>query len=194
MTGTRRSFDLGFVGSVICLVFAAGLAAFLFAVTNSAGDAIPRPLVLAGLYATPGVVGLLGALARRRSLLVGAAIPLFPGALLSWAGVTLAFVLPGVLLIAGAAAIPYRTRSLGARLLDVGQGALISLLILIAAWASLFGLARSGCFPTAGGTTCGTGFISVEGVGVGLTSLVVAIAIAAWSAFISARASRAAVD
>jgi hypothetical protein len=171
------------VGAIVDLVFAAGLAAFLLAATNSAGDAIPRPLVIGALYGTPGVVGLLGVGGQSRSLLVGAAIPLFPGALLSWAGVTLVFVLPGVLMIAGAAAIPSKARQLRASLLPVVQGALISSLIVIATWASLFGLVRSGCFETAGGTSCGSGFISVEGVAVGAGCLAAAIAMAAWTAF-----------
>lgn len=185
---TDGSLDLGLIGALVDLLFAAGLAGFLLAATNSPGDAVPRPLLLAALWATPGVVGLLGAYARSRSVLVGAAIPLFPAALLSWAGVTLVFALPGVLMIAGAAAIPSGRRRLGAHLPGIAQGALISVLIVIAGWASLLGLTRDGCFPTAGGTVCGSAFISVEGTVVAGGCLGVAIALAGWSALDRVRA------
>jgi hypothetical protein len=61
------------------LLLAAVLAIFPSVATQSAGDPIPRPLVIAVLFAAPGVIGLLGIIGERRSLLGAAALPLIPG-------------------------------------------------------------------------------------------------------------------
>jgi hypothetical protein len=172
-----RGVDPGMLGATAQLLLAVSLGAFLAVATDSTGDAIPRPLVFTLLYATPGVVGLLGARSRRRSLLVAAVLPLIPGSVLSFSLVTLIFVVPAALMAASAAGI---SRS-GIRAQSVAMTVGIAALTVGAGWAMLLGFTRDTCGSGLGGASfCGTGLISIEGVLVGLVFLGTAIALAAW--------------
>jgi hypothetical protein len=172
-----RGVDPGMLGATAQLLLAVILGAFLAVATDSTGAAFPRPLVFTLLYATPGVVGLLGARSRRRSLLVAAVLPLIPGSVLSFSLVTLIFVVPAVLMAAGAAGI---ARS-GIRAQSVVMTVGIAALIVGAGWTMLLGITRDTCGSGLGGaSSCGTGLISFEGVLVGLVLLGTAVALAAW--------------
>ena len=59
-------------------------------------------MVVAALYATPGVIGLLGVIAQRPWLLLAGGLPLLPAAGLSMSGATFVFLVPAVLMIVGA--------------------------------------------------------------------------------------------
>src|SRR5438067_2056973 len=80
---------LGRLAAVADLTLTAFLTALLLRITDSGLDAIPRPLALLPLYAAPGIVGALGVLGRRRSLLLAAGVVLVPGSIVSFTGVTL---------------------------------------------------------------------------------------------------------
>lgn len=167
----------------MALLMAAVLTAFLLVATapDWATDAVPRPFVLGALYGTAGVVGLLGSYARRPSLLAGGAIPLIPGAFLSWVFVTLPFLIPATLLLIGAARA--RGGPISARDLAVGgvQAGVIAALILVGGWAAIFGLTAERCVPIGDGTVCSSGAITVAGVVVAAACVVTAIAISIWS-------------
>lgn len=166
---------LGRMAVVADLVLAATLTVLLLLITRSGLDAVPRPLALLALYAAPGVVGAIGVRGGRRSLLLAAGVVLLPGSVLSFAGVTLVFVLPAVLFWAAAlTTAPPDPRP--SRATELAEVAVIAGLMLGAALA-LFGLSRSGCNES--GSICGSGFLSPEGVGAELALLLAAIAVAA---------------
>ena len=184
MRGDRPAIDVGLLGALIQLVFAVVLGGFLSGITAPTGDAVPRPLVVFLLYAAPGLVALLGARSQRRSLLVAAALPLVPGSILSFSGVTLIFVLPAILMVAGAAGIARPRVSSGASRIDgagVGVAVSIAALLVAAGWAMLLGFTRDTCSSGANDTaSCGSALISIEGIAVGLALQLAALALAAW--------------
>lgn len=183
MTGRPRTVDIGLLGGVTTVLFAVILGVFLTAVTDSTGDAVPRPVVITLLYAVPGIVGILGASSRRRSLLVAAVLPLIPGAVLSFAGVTLIFVLPALLMLAGAAGLPSASDRSRVSPGGVATAIWIAALIVGAGWAMLLGLTQNTCGSELSGTSsCGSGLISIEGMLVGLVLLGAALVLAAWRA------------
>jgi hypothetical protein len=182
MTGDGAGANrLGLTGAAIDLVFALGLAVLLLLATEPVGDAVPRPLVLLALFATPGVIALIGSLANRRSLLVGAALPLIPGAILSWSGVTLVFRVPAFVMLLGAIT---GAGSRDVRLFEVVLPVAISVLVLAAAIASLFVLTADECrsLPRGAGEACSSSAITVEGVAAGGALLLAALAVAALAA------------
>ena len=181
MPEARRPLEWGLIGALSAVALAVVLAIFLLAATDSTGDAVPRPFLIAGLYSTPGLVGLIGAATRRHWLLVAAALPLIPGAFLSFAGATLIFLVPSALMLAGAvrtAGVPRDRPRVTWR--DRAAAIAVPAFTLLAAWASLFGLTESGCVQIPNGERCGT-FTTGQGVLLALVCLVAALAIAAWA-------------
>jgi hypothetical protein len=64
---------------------------------------VPRTLVVLALLAAPGVIGLLGAWANRAEIVVAAGVICVAQSAVSFGGVTLVFLLPGLLLLRAAA-------------------------------------------------------------------------------------------
>lgn len=178
MSEQRQGLDYGLIGALADIGFAIVLAVFLAYNTDWRGDALPRPLVVAVLYAAPGLIGLIGVLAVRPWLLIAAALPLFPASGLSFSGATLVFLLPAVLMIVGATRMVGRPEVPRITVASAVAGGVISALILIAGWAVLIGLTTSACFQVSGGEACGTGYISINGLLVAGGCLVAALAIA----------------
>ena len=174
----NRSFSVAGIGVALNVVLTAILTAFLAGATNSDGDALPRPLVLAALFATPAVIASIGIAHRRRSLLLAAAAPLIPASFLSFALVTLPFALVALLYVVGTATIDAIIEPTSVRALHGIQAAAVTLLVLAAGWAVLLGLTVSGCFPIPGGERCGEGFISATGATTAGILLIGAIALA----------------
>jgi hypothetical protein len=178
MAEQRRGFDYGLIGAMSDIGFSVVLGIFLAVGTDWSGDAAPRPVVVGILYATPGLIGLIGVLAERPWLLIAASLPLFPAAGLSDSGATLVFLLPAALMTVGAMRminLPNIQRMTAA---NVGSAIAITVLILLAGWAVLIGMTEPACHPVAGGQACGSGYISVNGVIVAGGCLLAALAIA----------------
>lgn len=174
----RRPAIVGWIGALADLAVAVVLGVALVAITDGRGDAIPRPLVVAALFGTPGIIGLIGARAGRRSLLVAAGLPLIPGAVLSVA--TLIFVVPAGLMLAGAITVPRSSPRSFATPGSVAMAVAISACVIVAGWAVLIGMTRASCGTDPDGTEfCGTGQITPEGVIVAATLLLAALALAA---------------
>jgi hypothetical protein len=180
VTQPRRSLDAGLTGVFADLLLAGLLGAFLSVATEPTGDVVPRPIVLAVLYAVPGVIGLIGVRARRRWVLVAAALPLLPGSLLSFTGVTLVFIAPAALMLIGASDMRAEPGHRGNRALTAATAIFVAALVVAAGWAAVIGLTESGCVAIPGGQTCSSAFVSVRGVLVASACLVAAVAIAAW--------------
>jgi hypothetical protein len=98
-----------FIGLLGCVVQLA-LAALLGGIATSPQsfpnppEPIPRGLALGVLYALPAVVGALGAIGVRRSVLAAAAVLSTIGSVLAFSGVTLVFVAPALIFAAAAGA------------------------------------------------------------------------------------------
>src|SRR4051795_12524437 len=178
MTDERRGLDFGLIGAMSDIGFAIVLGVLLAFATEWIGDALPRPLVIALLYATPGLIGLLGVVANRPWLLIAGALPLFPAAGLSLTGATLVFLLPAVLMTAGAVRMIGRPDVPPTTLLHGVAAVAITVLVLVAGWSVLIGMTEYVCSPIAGGQSCTSGAISVGGLLVAAGCLVAALAIA----------------
>lgn len=177
---TRRSWvvDAGTLGAVVDVAFALILTGFLAIATESRGDAVPRPLVLLVLYLAPAAVAGFGLVFGRPALLVAAGLLLVLGSVLSFAGVTLIFLVPAGLLLWGARAV--RARSAPSASIDAVALAAFGL-IVAAGWAVLLGFTEQRCFTTATGSGCGSGLISPTGLLVGGALIVLALGLVAWS-------------
>lgn len=176
---TPPGVRLGRMAVVADLALAGFLTALLLRITEPDPlDAIPRPLALLPLYATPGIVGVFGVIGRRRSLLFAAGVVLAPGSVLSFAGVTLVFVLPLALFWAAAVAMD-RPGGDQPRVVEYVELTVVAALML-GAGVALLTLTWSGCNDS--GAICGSAFLTLQGVGVELASLIAAVGFAAWRA------------
>lgn len=178
MSDERPGLDYGLIGALADIGFAAVLGLLLALAIDSRGDALPRPLVVAVLYATPGVIGLIGVLAERPWLLIAAALPLFPAAGLSMSGATLPFLAPALLMVVGATRMVGRPEVQRITVASAVAGGVICALVLVAGWAVLIGMTTPACYPVSGGQACGSGFISTNGLVVASACLIAALAIA----------------
>jgi hypothetical protein len=141
------------------------LTAFLLNATDSDGDAVPRPLVLAMLYASPGVIALVGTWRREPLVVAAAAVPLAFGSFLSWAFVTLPFLIPAAILMVGSEGIGRPgSRGRAANAATILAAAASSVLVVVAGWAVLSGFTSDTCTGGEGVTSCGTGLIATNGV------------------------------
>jgi hypothetical protein len=179
---------IAWLGIAADFLLTALLTVFLLNVTESTGDAVPRPLVLAMLYGSPGVIALIGTW-RREPLVVGAAsVPLILGSFLSWAFVTLPFLIPAAILLVGSEGVGRPgSRSRAGKAAAVVAAAISGLLVVVAGWAVLSGFTRDTCTSGEGLTFCGTGLIATNGLLVAGVSLAAAILAAALATAIPRR-------
>jgi hypothetical protein len=203
MTSDRSQF-LGRLASTTQLIFAiliAGVASVHF----EAGF-VPRGLVLLVAFSLPGVVGYLGTMARRPALLVAAGVTSAIGAFIAFSGVTLIFLIPALLFLAGAVRLGLAPAGSGrggllANVVQVGIAAAIVVLVLGAGASGLL-ITDEGCwseFPGPAGvrvepypystgeisvpdgatsTSCSTGIISARGAGLGALLAILAVGLA----------------
>lgn len=188
-----RSQFIGRLAGATQIIFAAllaGVSAFHFEPSF-----VPRSTVVLVVFALPGIVGLIGTRARRPALLIAAGLTSFVGAFIAFSGVTLIFLMPAALFLAGAFRLAWRGPGrrgdgwLGS-LAQLGFAAAI-VALLIGAGASALLITDSGCWTafqtpigvrielapwstgemevssgaTVGG--CATGLISARGAGLG---------------------------
>jgi hypothetical protein len=179
MTEQRHGLNYGLIGGLLDLAGALLLGSFLFFASDLAGDAAPRPLVIGVLFATPGVIGLIGVASEQPWLLMAGALPLFFGAGLSNSGATLVFLAPAGLLLLGMVRMLERPEPQRITFANTVGAIAITLLVVFAGWISLIGMTASVCQPVSGGQACGSGYISTAGVLIGAGCLVLAVAIAA---------------
>ena len=196
----------GRLGSVTQLTF----AAILGAVASLAAEPgiIPRGAVLFGVFSLPGLVGLLGTRARRPALLVAAGVTSTVGSFIAFSGVTLIFLVPALLMLAGAISIAATGRERSTALEAFGQlvAAVAIVALIVGAGASAILVTDEGCwnvygtpagvrierFPyTRGEMTipqgarssgCSSGLLSLRGVGGGVVLGGAAVLLAALAA------------
>ncbi len=104
-------------------------------------DVVPRPLIIASLFALPAAIGALASVRRSSPLFITAGVLCLFQSFIAFSGVTLGFVLPGLLLISLGLRRPAgRTRG-GVR----AAGALV-VAFGIAAWLTPFALSETQCW------------------------------------------------
>jgi hypothetical protein len=96
----ERSLFLGRLGAITQITFALLVSAF--SLFSRQPDFVPRWVVVASAYAMPGVIALIGLAARRPALLVAGGLASALGSVAALSGVTLIFLVPAALLLAGA--------------------------------------------------------------------------------------------
>ncbi len=114
MSDERRVRTLGLIGAAVQV----GLAVMLALVAGrpdafpNPPQLIPRGVALAMLFLMPAIIGGIGAVSGRRSLLAAAAVLSTVGSILSFSGVTLLFLAPALIFgaAAGAGAVGNGTR------------------------------------------------------------------------------------
>ena len=155
---------LGYAAALLQLVLAAALAILVLLISPDFPDpdAVPRPLVLGALYATPAVIAMIGVRWRRPSLLVAAATALIVGAFLSFSGVTLVFFIPALLMLSAALRMraPHTGRPFG---VSVAVAGLVAVLIIAAGWLVLFALTDDRCVTADGAVSCSSAALTVAG-------------------------------
>jgi hypothetical protein len=103
----RRVRKVGLLAAAMAAVCAAGLG--LLAASNQSPGLpaeVPWPVVFGALLITPALIGGLGAVSGRRTLLVGAGLLYVAQSVLSFSGVTLVFLVPALIFLRVAVATP----------------------------------------------------------------------------------------
>jgi len=191
------------LGALTQIIFATLIGGVSAIAADHSPDFVARPLVLAALFALPGVVGLLGIRRERAGVVIAAAAASAAGAFIAFSGVTLIFLAPAALMAIGSVQLA------SGRLDDprdfvprLARAVLAVALMLAAGWSALLVTDRA-CYvwretpggvevePTAfatgemsvpanaSGVGCAEGLISARGVGLGLLLGGGAIAVAA---------------
>ncbi|NJD27097.1 MAG: hypothetical protein FIA92_02230 [Chloroflexi bacterium] len=189
----------GLVGVVAQLVFAIALGGLSLSQGHASPEPLPRGLAIGLLYATPAVVGWLGTVARRRSLLLAAAAADVVGAPLSWSFVTLLFLVPAILFVGEMGRLPNREMGGRSRLGQALAGVAVAAL-LVGAGVALLGLTEPLCWiatqgpagisyqivPDAGGIPIGPGqsagcdsaALTLQGIGLAAALALAALGLA----------------
>lgn len=138
MTSLPQAQSVARLGALTQVVFA-GLIGGLSGMAGSAEPGfLPRPLVLFGVYALPGVIGLLAIARRRPATLLAAGSASAVGSFLAFSLVTLIFLIPALLMLLGAAAIRGLPGGWADRALGALRAVLVLALLLGAGGAALF--------------------------------------------------------
>ena len=193
------------LGALTQLVFAALIGGVSALAGSPQPDFVARPLVLLALYALPGLVGLLAIDRRRPGLLVAAGMAAAVGSLIAFSGVTLIFLVPAALMLAGAAAVRPAAATWVGGLVGGARAVLVVSLLLGAGWSALL-ITDERCWTwkeapggvvmepaplstgemsitvtdVGSGYGCSNGVISARGVGLGLVLGLVALVVAGW--------------
>ncbi len=152
--GMVRRRRIALLGSGVILVYGLFVALLPIALHEDPRPPwwIYRPIALFGLFGLPAVVASIGAVRGSRPLLVAAGVLCLLQAYIAFSGVTIGFVVPGLLLLVlgGSDSWPDAARISRAALL--ASVAVIAL--TVGAWVSLFALTEPRCYVisrTAGG-------------------------------------------
>jgi hypothetical protein len=165
---------------------------------------IQRPVALLGLFSVPAVVAAIGAVRGVRPFVAAAGVLCLLQSYIAFSGVTIGFVVPGLLLlvVAGVDSWPNATSASRAMVL----AAVVVIALAVGAWISLFALTEPRCWEgavapdgsitifevpatqqqlygpapvPAGGSGCSSAELTVQGMGVSAVLAIGAIAMAA---------------
>lgn len=149
-----RSTFVGRLGALTQITFAVAIC--FFSLFSRQPDFVPRWAVVLIVYAMPGVIAFIGIGARRPWLLVAAGLASAIGSILAVSGVTLIFVVPAVLMLAGAIRLaaagsgrppaPARRTLVAAIAQPVAAAGVVAM--LVAGGGSALLLTEAGCWIT----------------------------------------------
>jgi hypothetical protein len=212
---TRR---LGLSTAAIIAAYAVVVGAISAAASNlgpgvvSPPEAVPRPIVLALLLSIPAGIAAIGSMRGSRPVLIAAGILCLVQSFIAFSGVTIPFVIPALLLLviggnSAAGGASRRAAVGGALIVALGVAALIAPFVLTqtTCWVARRGADGSVIYTQTPATNtdsgslglddlasgCGSGDLTVEGVGLAALLGIGAIALAAVAA---SRPSPLAVD
>ncbi len=161
-------------------------------------DLVSRPMASAVLFATPGLLAWIGAATRRRSVVVAAGVLCMFQSVIAFSGVTLIYLVPGVILLRAGAAEAGDPRVVAR---DAGR-ALVVVAVVIGAWAATFAFTETTCWSArnaAGGglvweripltdelragqdvvaSTCGSGVMTPTGLWIAAALLIAGFGVA----------------
>jgi hypothetical protein len=131
---------------IIILGLSVAVGVFIQAQSHdpSPPEGIPREIAIPALYATMGLLAIIGALQRRPAIVVAAGLLCLVGAILSIA--TIEFVVPGIVLIGLGSRIGGRP---GRRLREAAIAAVATLLV-VSAGIALLSMTEGRCWEAAG--------------------------------------------
>jgi hypothetical protein len=204
----RTGQRLGWYAAVTQLVFALVLGGL--ASLHAEPSFVSRGSVLLSAFALPAIVGWIGVQRRRPTLVGAAALTSGVGAFIAFSGVTLIFLLPAAMFLAGALllSVPARGEAGGGLASATAQVVLAAVVcaLVMAAGASALLITDSACWITHQGPTgtwiealpysngpmtfggdaanggCSTGLLTLRGVGLGALLGTGAIILAALAA------------
>ena len=134
---------------VVVLGLAVALGVFIHLQLRDPGppEDLPRALAIPALYATMGLLAIIGALQRRPAIVVAAGMLCVVGTILSVA--TIEFVVPGILLIG----LGSRIGELSGRRRAEPLIAAVAVLLVVGAAIALLGMTEGRCWQASGSPT-----------------------------------------
>jgi hypothetical protein len=164
--GLERSQRLALWVGVVVLGLAIAVGIFIGAQSRDPGppEDVPRAIAIPALYATMGLLAIIGALQRRPAIVVAAGVLCFVGAILSVA--TIEFVVPGVLMIGLGSRIQGRP---GRRRREALVGA-VAVLLIVSAGVALLSMTVARCWAATGSPANPTYAVIPCGSQTGLTT------------------------
>lgn len=130
--------------AVLGLAVAVGLVIQAQVRDPSPPEGVPREIAIPALYATMGLLAVIGALQRRAAIVVAAGVLCFVGAILSVA--TIEFVVPGILLIGLGARIQGQPARPGRE----AAIAMAAVVLIVGAGAALLSITEERCWTATG--------------------------------------------
>src|SRR5664279_3575277 len=142
----QRAPRLAVLVGVAVLGLAVALSVFIRYLSMDLGppDDVPRAIAIPALYATMGLLALIGAVQRRPAIVVAAGVLCLVGAILSVA--TIAFAVPGVLLIL----LGSRIQVLPTRQRSDAVVAATAVLLVVSAAVAVLAMTTVRCWQAAG--------------------------------------------
>lgn len=150
---SRRLVSIAAIGIVAYGAFVAVLPLLLYVAPRPPWW-LERPLALFGLFAVPAVIAIIGLSRDAKPLVMAAGAICLLQSYIAFSGVTIGFIVPGLVLVAkGASGIRSDTDPPGRRAVLAGT---LAVVLAISAWIGLFALTAPRCWTgvvSAGGDT-----------------------------------------
>jgi hypothetical protein len=144
--GRDQARRLALMVGFVVVAMAVALGVFIQFVSRNPGppEDVPRAIAIPALYATIGLLAIIGAIQRRPAIVLAAGVLCLIGTMLSVA--TIAFAVPGLVLIL----LSMRVHALPRRLWSEAVIAAAAVLLVVAAAIGLLGMTEGRCWQATG--------------------------------------------